>query len=408
MADKLNHALERTPESAVPSWRLRAGAALVFLLGGTLAGGGGALSLAPLALLAAIVAAPWRGRLRRPDRLTMVTWGLPAALALWLALTLAWSPTPGAGMRYVKAAGTAAACLVIAHQLHGARRDTIARCVALVGFGAMLALIVADTMLSFPLSRIGREHADEWLLARAASIGVATTALWMWGAALAVPGFRWRSTAVMIALVGLVAVAAEQIDMTAAVVASAFGALAWMAAVLAPRASLRISGGCIGVLLLCSPLLASALPRSAPGVPKSWAQRLEIWESAAAYIREKPILGHGFDSSRAFDAEAMIGGEKRAAIPLHPHNLGLQIWLEGGAVAAILAAAAIAATAWRTASTCDVDSARAYAAVLVAWAVFSMLSFGTWQEWWIAAFGAAVALVGLASRPDPQTRAVDP
>ena len=80
---------------------------------------------------------------------------------------------------------------------------------------------------------------------------------------------------------------------------------------------------------------------------RSYVHRLYIWEYVGQKISSNWILGYGGDSSR----DESVGGETKQwpflekhgstfinsdAIPLHPHNLPLQLWLELGAVGALL------------------------------------------------------------------------
>jgi O-antigen ligase len=123
-------------------------------------------------------------------------------------------------------------------------------------------------------------------------------------------------------------------------------------------------------------------------VPPSWSQRLDIWTFSTARIREKPWAGWGLDASRMFGAKIL----------LHTHDAALQIWLELGAVGAVLAAVfwiglwgVVESWARR-----DRTLAAAAAATAVAYLTVGALSFGVWQEWWLALGAmAATALVCL-------------
>ena len=76
-----------------------------------------------------------------------------------------------------------------------------------------------------------------------------------------------------------------------------------------------------------------------------------IWNTTYKHIKDKPIFGHGLDSTRAlYSHEDRIfpkvimkaTGESKKIIaepiPLHPHNAILQVWLELGVVGAGLLA----------------------------------------------------------------------
>jgi O-antigen ligase len=84
-------------------------------------------------------------------------------------------------------------------------------------------------------------------------------------------------------------------------------------------------------------------------------------------------------------------------IPLHPHNAALQLWFELGVVGAVLATL-FWVWLWARIGAVAEDSrtdAGIAAAVAVAYLTIGALSFGVWQEWWLAlgVLGAAVCLV---------------
>lgn len=380
---------------------------LVYLVGAAAAAGGG-LAMAPLVALAALIAIPASVPLR-PIRI-----GLPAltaaALAVWLAASLFWTPTPKAEVRYAQAFSTALAGALLSAGLLHARGDRLAQAIALGGVALLGLLLVIDVGFGFPISRIGRENDEMWIVARSASKGVAILALLGWCAALAFAHRPWRSTAIAGLVAILVAGLGVAIDMSAAVLAAVLGCVTWCAALVWPRFALQAVGIAIAAIILGAPFFM--LPLSAENLsdslPYSWGQRLEVWRSATAHIFESPVVGHGFDSSRAFASQSVVYGAPVAAIPLHPHNLGLQLWLEGGGVAAALAAALCVITTRRVGTVCTPAISRAATAVFTCWCVFSMLSFGAWQEWWIASLGAATALLALFAKHDPPSDAMNP
>jgi len=130
------------------------------------------------------------------------------------------------------------------------------------------------------------------------------------------------------------------------------------------------------------------------GLPESWSARLDIWTFVASQAAEHPLRGWGADASRTF-------GD---AIPLHPHNAALQIWLELGAPGAALAGALIG---WITA--CLAVMARTHpahaaagAAALTAYLVIGAVSFGVWQEWWVGLGLLTVAALAVVRRAWPR------
>ena len=88
------------------------------------------------------------------------------------------------------------------------------------------------------------------------------------------------------------------------------------------------------------------------------------------------------------------------AIPLHPHSFSMHVWLETGLVGACLAALAILAAgiiASRTLGHSKAAAAAAVAAMATVGTIWNV-SYGAWQEWWIAAAFTAAAAAALARR----------
>jgi O-antigen ligase len=138
------------------------------------------------------------------------------------------------------------------------------------------------------------------------------------------------------------------------------------------------------LLILTMPLLVLAARLLGLGerLPDSWEQRVGYWTYAMARIADHPWRGWGLDASRMFSPH----------ITLHPHNGALQVWLELGAIGAVLAAL-IWTFAFRTLAR-DARSlvAAGAAASGAVYLFFGLVSFGVWQEWWLA-LGALVAVV---------------
>jgi len=120
--------------------------------------------------------------------------------------------------------------------------------------------------------------------------------------------------------------------------------------------------------------------------------RLHIWHFTAQRVTEKPILGWGMDAARRIP-----GGDKKLAgggmvMGMHPHNATLQIWLELGAVGALLVGILVFFL-WRAISALADPAARATAtAMLISAFTVANLSFGIWQTWWMAVLAASSAL----------------
>ena len=146
-------------------------------------------------------------------------------------------------------------------------------------------------------------------------------------------------------------------------------------------------------LLILESLRNGTIAKLHQHVAASWAARLDIWSFAAAMAAHHPLRGWGIDASRTFGI----------AIPLHPHNAALQIWLELGAPGAALAAAL---TGWIAATLAvlaraNPSHAAAGAGALTAYLIIGGISFGVWQEWWVALGFLTVATLAMLRRAWP-------
>lgn len=166
--------------------------------------------------------------------------------------------------------------------------------------------------------------------------------------------------------------------------AVAVGGLVWVWPRSGPKA---LALGAAG-LVLVMPLLILAMHLLGLGrrLPDSWEQRVGYWTYAMQRIAEHPFRGWGLDSSRAFSPH----------IVLHPHNGALQVWLELGLLGATAAALAYAFAFRRMARDQRSLVASATAGSAAVYLFFGVVSFGVWQEWWLAlaALTAVIATLG--------------
>ena len=229
--------------------------------------------------------------------------------------------------------------------------------------------------------------------ARNSALATYTLALLIWPVGRALLDDGWPQLALMLAAALLLG--ALMLGAWAPVVAFAAGLIAYGVARLWPRKGSLVIGGLLALKVLALPwavLAAEPMLRSLqPHIGASWSARVDIWTYTAHRVAEQPLLGWGLDASRTFGA----------AVPLHPHSGPLQLWLELGAAGAVIAAVfwLILLRKTRRPETC---------AAAVAYFTIGALSFGVWQEWWLAlgAF-AAVWCVVLARRPDSDPYVLD-
>jgi len=362
-------------------------------------------TLAPIALLsfAGVILAGWRAGWR-PSRPPLLVWPAVALLG-WAAVSAIWAPETGRALDGVWRLGLTLGLAVLAADAlrTGPATPLLARAAALgLAFGIAAALF--DDLSGNALRALVRGIAEPpatlaFGLKNAASVIALLLPLAVFATALP------RRVRLALGVSG--AVVALLLPGESAKLAVLAGLATGVAAGFAPRATRFGLAGLAAVLVLALPwLLGAALPRDAGALPNSAAHRLLIWDFAAERISERPVLGWGMDASRAIpggtgrpDAalrEAFGLTSPAAAqwfahaqlLPLHPHNLALQLWLELGAVGAALMALllALVALACRSPAACG-----AFAAGLV----IAMLSYGAWQYWWVS--GLLLAAVTAAA-----------
>ncbi len=124
----------------------------------------------------------------------------------------------------------------------------------------------------------------------------------------------------------------------------------------------------------------------------SFAHRLYIWEFITTNIWEKPFLGWGATTSRGFPTQNLLVADAQNIFPSHPHNHIMQVWLEMGAVGAVILAA-LHFFAFRAIAKLESPLATAWALffAIVNFVILS-LSHSIWHKWWITWLGAMTIL----------------
>lgn len=234
--------------------------------------------------------------------------------------------------------------------------------------------------------------------------------MWMYKTAaalsgvLAVPalGAAWRRRRWLVAA----AVAAAVLTM-AAMTGSLAGSLAFALGLalllIGRRAALLLLSVAVAGGFVLAPF-AAQLPRTEEisrhlTLPNSALHRTIIWRFAASHVPEHPLLGWGLDAARELPGndgmEVLTPAHgpsfAQPVLPLHPHNLFVQVWLELGAIGALLVGGLLLAVARSAART----SAEAVAAMGAA-VVISAASFGAWQSWWLAVVWMLAAMLAAA------------
>jgi O-antigen ligase len=166
----------------------------------------------------------------------------------------------------------------------------------------------------------------------------------------------------------------------------------------------KLLAGLVVIGFLAAPLLPTTVL-----APERWAasfdekhysalHRLHIWNFAAQRITDAPVIGWGLDAARRIpggDTKLAGGGN---VMSVHTHNGSLQIWLELGAVGALIFAGLLAAL-WLRIAILEERSLRAGGTGLLLSALMvANLSFGIWQTWWMASLALSGLLFMIAQK----------
>lgn len=391
------------PEKGTP-WL---GGVMIFIFALTpLLGYAAQLGFAPLMALAGLLVLPIMGKPRAPAAPALML----LLLAVWAAVSMTWSPAappPGSLKDYGDIEKITAVKLFLQLALYGAAvaaalrlsGQAADRAATVMGFGVLaLAVVVGVDAMSgasiFQKLRVLTGDPIRPDLAKVKiSIGCYVMAVLFWPAAAALAR-RGKQAGVVLLLAGVITTSVLS-SADSCLVALAAGAVVWFLI----KATGKI-GGRVLTLIVAIPFVVApiavlwAIQSGFWGwlhdfVPPSWDARLNIWAFAADHIQDHPFRGWGLDASRTF-------GD---AIPLHTHNAQLQLWLELGAVGAALVGAFfcwLAHGVTRAAET-DRGAAAMSGAALTSYLVVGALSFGVWQEWWIAV-GALAVIACIAVR----------
>ncbi len=277
----------------------------------------------------------------------------------------------------------------------------LARRMLIIGIVVGFALVFVDRINDAPLRRlIFGTSPDENVALYTFNRAVTGLALLIWPAALAI----WRRRPILAIAVwtGSFAIIVS-FESNAAIAALLIGATAFALVFWSPRRAATAIGLVVAALILVSPLMPSWLPdRTAlkqhqEMITSSGYHRLLIWQFVAEKIAERPLLGWGFNTSRSIPGSKRDLDVSAPALPLHPRNTSLQLWLELGLPGAILGAVLIAGIMFRIGrmATARIDKAAA-AGLVLGVVTIGNLSYGAWQSWWLAAIWLAASFMGVA------------
>jgi len=372
------------------------------------------LAVAPLGMAPLLIAAGVLGYVA--ERVQSGSWApVPAGAALlftifiaWCALSLIWDLNPDSGARKLADVFLAAAALLALLGVASRLRPDQSRrlCWTLVGgMFAGLVLLAVETLFDFPLYRavIGVSPRLADLVEAKRSVDALPLLVWPACLALARLKLAWLggllAAAFTVACVKLTASSATVgMALSMVVFAGCFVSTLWVRRLLALATVLAF--------ILIIPLSIVAYDKggtTAPWLKHSGQHRVEIWHFAAEKTLERPLFGWGFNASRYVpngDAVSHFLPPGQSLIPLHPHDALLQVWLEIGAVGAIIVGG-ILLLGLRAIGRWPAGVVRFTLPGYAAGLVVAGLAFGIWQSWWMATLAfSAVAYRMIGPGPD--------
>ena len=307
--------------------------------------------------------------------------GLLALGGIWMVASASWAVSAGDALSTARGVLLLLLALTVLLALEAKDDELVARASGL-GFALGVAILLPMLIVA---GNAGHN--------RAASLLAILLAPLAWALR------PWRGVALL--LVGLVATAFA--EGSSVKLAAGLALVAGLAACLHRLVAPAI-GAVAAVIVLAMPLLVGLLPapEQLGGLKYSAVHRAHIWRFTSERIAEHPWRGWGLDAARnlpggqtplpGIDVSKVEGPINAVMLPLHPHNGALQAWVELGIVGALLLAAVVGLAYWRV-GRIDAAGPRAAATAAITAALgVGCLSFGLWQNWWIALLGIAAAL----------------
>ncbi len=325
---------------------------------------------------------------------------LVIALIAWAAASSFWSPYHGHDQA-LKLIALIPMGMVVVWAAQTETPQSWVPPLTVAAFFSLAALLAIEGLADMPLNRAANPDRQEDLeIARNVNRGAIVSLALTWPALAYAAATSRPRLGLLIA--GISIALTFPFGMAAHMAACLGGLLVYVLARALPGAVLLIVSSGLAAWTLLAPFATRLLIANTSlldTLPYSWAARLGIWGYICDEIAERPWIGHGLDASRSVVDQLTIHGDTMRAVPLHPHSASLQIWYETGAVGALLAAAALLAGGWALSKALrnNRPAAAAAAAALASLGLVANLSFGIWQEWWIATMLVAAASISALS-----------
>ena len=363
-------------------------------------------AMAPLVMLYAVGIAALNWRNFHHWRGAALPAGLSLALLAWALATALWSLDPSLSLErtlrlFLMIAMVAVVGIVLPNVRVGKRGAMIIAAAIFCASG----LIVLDAALGFSIGPHLKKGGDPY--DRTGPLFV----LLLLPTITIIDGRFGRK--VSLALVALSVAAVLLLSNKASVLALVLGLGAWVFYMGARRFGPALAVAVVLLFTTVQPLVLAAFHADL----REWAlttdaesgirHRAYIWAFSAEKAVEHPLLGWGIGTSRSIpggDARAVflrpdgtVDGQGEA-LPLHPHNAFVQVFLEMGLVGMALVAATLSVIGYRFARLLQQAGLLGPGmAFIVSALTISSISFGAWQGWWVSAqLLVAALLTGLA------------
>jgi len=364
--------------------------------------------LAPKGIVVLVAAAGLAGLVhwwieRRPRLsvdLTLIV--VLAALALWSAVSAAWALVPFQALflvaRLVAVAAAGVGLLFAVRRLDGPCWRTAEEAflggmilgLAVLAGGAVYAKVTGDSLWDTyyfdPLTTLNNSAVAISLLA------------WPAFAVLWQRGQRWTAGfAVLAVYAGF-----SFLSSGTALLAPIMGLAGFLIVLILGRPGALAVGAVCAILVVTAPRIATSVlsvdrpEKFTTEITPSARHRIKMWAFAVEKIDEKPLWGWGMDASRTIPQDDRRLAPNMEIMPLHPHNAFLQVRLELGIPGAVIVAALVGLFFVVAGRNHDRFSAAVITGAGGAYLTVAALSYGVWQNWWVAFAWALAAMTALA------------
>ncbi len=340
-----------------------------------------------------------------------------AALVGWSFMTLFWTPDfMGSAFAWVRITLLfllGFAVLVVVSRLGEDQLGVARRVLAFVGL-VLLGLFAGEIITQGAVASLLKGKPIFGM--EPVSRGTAILAVLIWPVAIILArsmSLRFFRIFLPLLAVGTAYFLCKELTFLASQLALTFGSASFAFIYLFRRRALALILGGFALIVVSAPVVSLYVANPATmqemgiHLPEPREHRLAIWNFVADLTADAPIIGHGFDSSRWIGSNYVAGlmaenveiPYTSGLLPLHPHNAVMQIWLELGLLG-ILCLLGMLFGLYRTLLSYQQDrlAFAAGGAMLVTFISIASISFGIWQNWWLATGWLGAVTFYLAAR----------